>query len=198
MTLLNIFNRKSRDREIMELKYKIGYLEKEQKRYEKLKKNIMTKTIDLDFKVNFASKIELFFNKIFNKKKLNIIFISNNKEVFLKYIFYNNKNYFNIKDKAFVFEGKNFYVYKNQPILFIYEDQPIPLEFKNECEIKNVPFDSKTFKDAMETKIIQDVLQKDKGLFGMDIDKNTIIIFIVIIVFIFMLSQGYLDDLFTH
>lgn len=179
------------------LKHENIYLKDKQKLFEKkfnkLKSNINNKSLDLAFKPDFSSRLNLLLNKILKKKKLNIVFIGDNKEISFKYIFYDSKNFFTIKDKSYTFNETHFYMYKGIPLLFIYENQPIPCDFNIKTEI-----DSTILNDIMKSKFIVELLHKDEGILGMDLNKNTLILIAMILGALYLFSQGFLDDIFKY
>ena len=162
-------------------------------KYQKLRQDINHNAIDLNFKVSFNSKLKLILNKLIKKKKLNIIFIGDNKQIYLKYIFYNSKNYFKIKDKSYTFNEMHIYNYNGSPTLFLYENDPIPINFSNGSEIN-----STILNKLMETKFIFELLKKDEGFLGMKMNKNVLMIIAMILAFIFLFTQGFFNDIFTY
>ena len=194
MKLLNFLGGQTRkDTKIRKLEYEIKYLEKYKKDYKNKRNDVNKNMFDLGFKPDFGCKLNLFLNKLFKKKKLNVIFIKDNKEVCLKYIFYNNKNYFKIADKSYTFTESDFYTHQGSPTLFIYENQPMPCTFKNNSKI-----DSKILKEVIESNFISQILSRDDGILGMGVNKNMVTIILMILAFMFLMSQGFFNDMFTN
>ena len=191
--MFDFLRKNNKDIKIVELQYKIKALKRNIEKNDKLINDIHNKTLNLNFKPNFNCKLRLFLNKFLKKKKLNIVFISDNKEVYFKYIFYDNKNYFNIRDKSYTFKEKDFYVFRNKPILFIYENQPLPLLFENNSELN-----SEILKSIIESKFISEILSEKNSLFGLGLNKDMFILIIIILSLLFLFSQGFFNDIFSH
>lgn len=182
---LNIFGKGSdkKDLEIKRLKHEVGYLEKQKKQWK-------INTLNLNFEPSLFGKIEGFLNTNFlKKKKLNVIYVSDNKHISLRYIFYKGENIFHINDKTYTFSEEHFYIFKNNPLLIIYENQSTPVILKN----NNDKINSKILNSLIHSKILLDIMKKDEGIFGMDINKNLVTIVIAILVFLYLFSTGFFD-----
>lgn len=155
----------------------------------KLINNVNNKIFDINYKLSIYDKLAIFINiNLLRKKKLNVIFIGNNRQIDFKYCFYDKKNYFSINGKSFTFNEDCFYLLKGHPTLFIYEDNPIPL-FLSKTEIN-----SKMLDEFLKSATISQLMKEDTGIFGMNINKDMVTIILIFLVFIFALTQGYLND----
>ena len=148
-------------------------------------------TVNMDIKPCLKDKIEIFVNnRILRKKKIYVVFVKDNKEVFFKYYFYKTKNCVVVDEKSFIFGDKDFYSYKNNPILFIYENQPHPIQFENNSNVS-----SELLKTFMESNIIEKLMSRNDGFLGMNVNKNMVFIVVGILLFIYLFTQGVFDTM---
>lgn len=148
------------------------------------------KLFDLNYKPTFKERLNIVINKIMKKKRISIIFISTNKEIFLKYMFFEKKKSVDIGDCTYIFNEEHFYTHKNTPILILYENKATPISFIDGMET----VDANLLNAFMKSNIIEKLMVRNDSFLS-KVNKEMVMIIGLIVLFFYLMSEGFFNGM---